>query len=174
MSQIGEIARTVGFKGTPTHRIAEPSTVRTLAVVDNTDPTSQANVRTSVDCYVSGTYISRNGKQFEVTQRYTIFVAYSKATQAQTMTQARDRIMGDFQARYGSTFNVSSVYVPPLIVPTGPIPGVQEGAAPAELYMGSRLYKQMTAYEKQRYDVGTERQKSRVNIESIRKRYRGS
>ena len=115
-SQIQELANTVGFRGTPNNRIAEPSQIQTLPVIDNAVPT-QSNIRTSVDCYVSGQYVTRNGKVTEVTQRYTIFVAYSKATQMQTMQQIRDRITSDFQAKYGKTFNVTNVYIPTIPVP---------------------------------------------------------
>ena len=184
-SQIAEIGQTVGWKGTPAHRTAEPSTVRTLPVIDNSNRYA-SNVRTSVDCYVSGQYVQRNGRVLEVTQRYTIFVAYSKETQLSTMNQVRDRVLSDFQAKYGGTFNVINVQVPQLPVPRSEqIPGVPPDKDAMQLYGGSelfqdemirgtpnRIFREMTKYEKLRYDVGTERAKAKTNIESIRKRYK--
>lgn len=167
---IGELAKQVGFKGTPQHRMAEPSSVRTLPVIDNASPLA-SNIRTSVDCYVSGQYVQRDGKVIEVTQRYTIFVAYHKETQFATMQQVRDRIINDFEAKYGKTFNVTNVYVPQLPVPKEKeVEGVGRGGE-LRFYEGSDLFKQMTKYEKARYEIGTQRQIASTNISSIRKRY---
>ena len=171
MTTIQELARSVGFKGNPRHRTAEPGQIQTVQPVDNSLPT-QSNVRTSVDCYVSGQYVQRNGNVIEVTQRYTIFVAYSRNTQLQTMRQVNDRIIQDFEARYGGSFNVTTVHVPDLPIPRDELPGVDPGGvAPAELYRGTELFRQMTRYERARLEIGTERTKARVNIGSIRKRY---
>jgi len=171
-TQIGEIAQTVGFTGgTPSHRLAEPSSVQTLPVIDNSLP-NQPNVRTSVDCYVSGQYVQRNGKVMEVTQRYTIYVAYAHSTQMQTMSQVRDRIVGDFEARYGRTFNVTNAFVPGLPVPKPQVPGVAPGqTVPMELYGGTDMFREMSRYEKARYEVGGEHLKEETNIRNIRKRY---
>lgn len=171
-SQIQELARTVGFRGTASHRIAEPSQVQTLPVVDNAVPT-QSNISTSVDCYVSGQYVQQNGKITEVTQRYTIFVSYSQQTQMQTMQQVRERILGDFQAKYGKTFNVSTVFVPGLPVPKKKeIEGVGKGGVgDLEFYYGSEMMREMSKYERARYEIGTQKRISGTNIESIKKRY---
>lgn len=171
-SQIGEIAKTVGWKGTSGHKLAEPSSVQTLPVVDNSNP-YQSNIRTSVDCYVSGQYVQRNGRTFEITQRYTIFVAYSRETQAATMSQVRDRVTMDFQARYGRTFNVVNTFVPGLPIPKEKvIQGIAPGkVAPLEMYQGTDMFRSMTRYEKMRWDIGAEHLKEKVNVQSIRKRY---
>lgn len=172
-SQIGEIANTIGWRsGTPNAKRAEPSAVRTLPVVDNTNRFS-SNVRTSVDCYVSGEYVQRNGKSFTVTQRYTIYVGYTKDTQAATMSQVRDRIASDFQAKYGRTFTITDVSVPSMPVPKDAVvPGVGAGQdIPMELYMGSQFFKQMHGFQRMRYEIGTERTKADMNIKSIRSRY---
>lgn len=162
---IGQLASDVGFTGTGQHKIAEPSKVENIPMVDNSIP-GKPTIRTSIDCYVSGQYIQKTGKMIEVTQRYTIFVSYSSQTQVQTMAQARDRIVGDFEAKYGRTFNVSAVHVPGL-----PVPPEKEEGQPMELYGGSRLFREMTRYEKLRYEVGTERLKAETNIRSIKSRY---
>jgi hypothetical protein len=171
MSDIRQLANEVGFKGTPNHRIAEPSSVRTLPVIDNSVPT-QSNVRTSVDCYVSGQYVQKNGKVTEVTQRYTIFVAYSNQTQMQTMQQVRDRIISDFEAKYGKTFNVTNTFVPGLPVPQKDLPGTGAGGvAPLEMYRGSDMFREMTRHERARYDIGTQKKQATVNIGNIKTRY---
>ena len=169
---IGELAKTVGFRGTMQHRLAEPSYVRTLPIIDNSSPVA-SNVRTSVDCYVSGQYVSRTGNVIEVTQRYTIFVSYHKGTQVPTLNQVRDRIMADFEAKYGSTFNVTNVFVPLLPVPKSEVlPGVGKGTiGDMYLYGGSNLFRAMTSYEKARHEIGTQKQMAKTNIGNIRQRY---
>lgn len=171
MTTIQELARSVGFRGPSKRRTAEPGNIQTVQPVDNSLPT-QSNVRTSVDCYVAGQYVQRNGNVIEVTQRYTIFVAYSRSTQAQTMRQVNDRIIQDFEARYGGTFNVTTVHVPDLPVPRDELPGTPPGGiAPIEMYGGTGMFRSMTKYERARTEIGTERTKARINIGSIRKRY---
>ena len=164
MVTINELAKSVGFTGQPNHKIAEPGQIRTLPIVDNSVPTRK-NVTTSVDCYVSGQYVQKNGAIIEVTQRYTIFVSYSKDTQRQTMQQVNTRIVGDFEARYGGTFNVSTVFVPDLPIP------IEDKAEPLELYGGTDMFRQMSRFEKMRTDIYQERLKERTNIRSIKSRY---
>lgn len=171
MATIREISDRVGFRGNPAHRTASPSDIRTLPVIDNSNRYA-SNVRTSIDCYVSGQYVQRNGRVLEVTQRYTIFIAYNRETQNATLQQLRDRVMMDFHERYGQ-FNISTVYVPDLPVPKQTVvPGVRPGeAAPMEFYHGSEMFRGMTRYERMRFESGTEREKAELNIRSVRKRY---
>jgi hypothetical protein len=165
---IKELADQTGFKGPISHRRAEPGEVRGLPVIDNSDSFSTP-VRTSVDCYVSGTYVQPNGRTMEVQQRYTVFVAYNKDSQFATMNMVRDRIVRDFEDKYGKSFNVSNVFVPDLPVPVDAPPKPEAGDA--EMYGGSRLFREMTKYEKARYEVAGERLKADVNIRSIKARY---
>ena len=167
-SQIGEIANTVGWKGSSTHRLAEGNMNRSLPILDNSTRTG-SNIRTSIDCYVSGQYVGKNGGVHEYTQRYSIYVSYSKETQMQTMQQVRQRIIDDFQARYGRTFNITTVFVPDLPVPISEqLKNVQD----IEMYRGSSLFRSMSRYEKMRIDVTTEQLKAKANITSIRSRYK--
>ena len=167
--QIGELLQTFGAQGTPNHRLISPTSVRTLPVIDNSNPL-QSNVRTSVDCYVSGQYTTRTGKTVEVTQRYTIFVAYSQEMQAATMAQVRARIIEDFEGKYGRTFNVTNVFIPALPIPVAPFQS-SAGGAPLTFYRGSEMFHNMTEYERLRYDVGTQKEMSSTNIDAIRRRY---
>ena len=171
MVSIKELARTVGFRGPRSRRTAEPSSIKSLSPIDNSIP-QQATIRTSVDCYVTGQYVQSRGNTVEVTQRYTVWVAYSKSTQLQTMNQVRDRIMQDFQQRFGTTFNINNVFVQNLPVPTSENIPLKPEPQPLELYRGSRLFREMTRVERARYEVGTQRTQARLNIESIRKRYK--
>lgn len=165
-SPIGQVAQESGFKGTSSHRIAEPREVRNLAVIDNTQPRRPA-IRTSVDCYVSGQYVQQNGKIIEVTQRYSIFVGYSSQTQAQTMNELRSRIVMDFESKYGTTFNITTIHVPGL-----PVPAEREEVGEEQMYRGSSLFREMTKFEKRRYDIGSEHLKATTNIRAIRNRYK--
>jgi hypothetical protein len=163
-SQIGEIANTVGWKGAPSHRMAEGNTNRTLPIIDNS-----ARTGTNIDCYVSGQYVGKKGQVHEYTQRYSVYVSYNKSTQMQTMQQVRQRIIDDFQARYGRTFNITTVFVPDLPVPiSDQLKNVQD----VEMYRGSSLFRSMSRYEKMRVDVTTEKLKAKANITSIKARYK--
>lgn len=169
---IKEIAQSSGWQGSIGRKYAEPGTVRTLPVIDNTDPTS-ANVRTSIDCYVAGQYVGKGGKSFDIKQRYTIFISYGQRTQMQTMSQVRSAISSDFSDKYGAQFNISSVYVPALIAPMQKVPGVPKGGSqPIEFYLGSGNFRRMTSHERLRYDLGTERVRHDTTVRDIRDRYR--
>ena len=164
---IRDLAQQVGWRGPAMHRTAEPSGISTLPVIDNASRISnRGNMRTSIDCYVSGQYVQRNGKVMEVTQRYTMFVAYDGESQQATMTQVRDQIMKDFQEKYGRTFNVTNVWVQPLGAPVE-----TRSMDPEQYYGGTPQFKEMTKYEKYRYEIGTQKEISKTNIQSIRKRY---
>jgi hypothetical protein len=87
---------------------------------------------------------------------------------AQTMNQVRDKIASDFSARYGTTFNISTIFVPDLLVP----PEDRE-AEPITVYRGSRSWKnEFGPAERKRFDISSERLKAQENIDNIRKRYR--
>ena len=169
-NQVSQIFQTGLVRGTASHKLIDAGAPASLPIIDNAMP-GQSPVRTSIDCYVSGQYVGKGGKIIEVTQRYTIFVSYSKSTQLQTMNEARGRIIADFESRYGKTFNISTVYLPTLPVPlTGTLPPEIKDAA--QFYGGSEMFRAMTRWEKTRYDIGTQREMAKVNIESIRKRYK--
>jgi hypothetical protein len=173
-SQIADIANTVGWRGTPNRRYAEPAKEQQSQVIDNSNPYS-SNIRTSIDCYISGAYVTSDGKSFEITQRYSIFVAYNRQTQLATMQQVRNRIISDFEQKYGNSFNITQVYVPNLPMPVSKVlPGLKPGQdVPMEMYFGSRHFKKaVPPHMKARFDVQTEREKAKVNIESIRRRYK--
>lgn len=161
VSQIGEIARQVGFRGAKGFQVAEPSAVTSLPVIDYTQP-GVPNVRTSVDTYVHGQYVGKNGQIHEVRQRYTIFVSYGAGTQNEAMTQTRSVIASDFSNRYGRTFNITSVFVPVF----RPAPGVADDVL---MYGGSRLFKER--FDRAKWELDTERVKFGKNTANIKRRY---
>lgn len=164
MVSIRELASSVGFKGTPSNRTAEPQVNRNLPVIDNSRGSSGPKISTSIDCYVSGEYVSRSGSRMAVIQRYSIFVSYGQDTQAATMQQVRARISQDFSAKYGATFNVAHVHVPDLLTP------LRAPTADAEqFYRGSEEWRLRIA--RASFDIGTERTKVTKNISRIRRRY---
>lgn len=163
--KISELAQSVGFQGNGKLKRAEPSISRTIPPVDKSVPLMKT-MRTSVDCYVSGQYVQRDGRVIEVMQRYSVFIAYTRETQLEAMQEVRNRISQDFQNKYGQTFNIATIFVPDLIAP--PLPTVPE---PEQMYGGTSLFKQLSAYERERYEVSTERLKSDLNVHSIRQRY---
>jgi hypothetical protein len=167
-SVIRELATSVGFKSTNSYysKKAEPSAIKNLPVIDNTVP-AQKNVNTSVDCYVSGQYVQTNGKTIEVTQRYTVFVAYSAETQAQTMTELKARITSDFESRYGGAFSIIDVDIPSLPRPVPDEPKL--GADPLEMYRGSSLFKDIAKFEKLRVQFDNE---TKQTIRQLKDRYK--
>lgn len=161
VSQIGELAKSVGFRGARGYMVAEPSTVTSMPVIDHTQP-GVPNVRTSVDTYVHGQYVGKNGQIHEVRQRYTIFVSYGPGTQADAMNQTRSVIASDFSNRYGRTFNITTVFVPTF----RPAPGAADDVL---MYGGSRLFKER--FDRAKWELDTERTKFSTNTTNIKRRY---
>lgn len=164
MVTIRELASSAGFKGTSNNRTAEPQVNRNLPVIDNARGVAGPKISTSIDCYVSGEYVSRKGQRMVVVQRYSIFVSYGQSTQAQTMQQVRGRIVQDFSEKYGMQFNVANVHVPDLLTPE------RAPTADAEqFYRGSEEWRLRIA--RASFDIGTERSKVTKNVNNIRRRY---
>lgn len=161
MPTINEIAQTVGFRGPSSRRVAEPNRVR-QPVIDNAG-LSKRKVTTSVDAYVSGKYVMRDGRSLEVIQRYTIIVSYTAASQQRTLEQIRQRIMDDFTSKYG-TLNISTVYIRDL--PAAP---VVQPAQDTEFYTGSEEWKR--TIKRASFDIQTEREKMTRNVTSIKRKY---
>lgn len=180
MNPIRDLAATGQLRGSTQHKFADPPTERQLRVIDLGDP-GAPKINTGVDAYVAGQYLGRNGKTIEVTQRYTVYVSYSARTQQQALQQARDEVVKHFQQKYGSTFNVTNVYLQdtPRVRAAG-IQGDFMGidgevapgqVAPAQFYFGSEFFKSMTRTERMRLDIGTQSSIRRANVKSIRRRY---
>ena len=145
------------------HRIFEPQQIGNLKPVDHSIP-GMKNVSTSIDCYVYGQYVVRGGKTIDVHQRYTIFVTYNAQTHPDAMKELRETVLADFQTRYGSAFNITNVEIPPL-----PVPVKERKADSAVFYRGTDMFRSMTAHERARYDIKSQRDIAAKNIDSIRR-----
>jgi hypothetical protein len=173
MPTVSEIAQMRGFQGAGSVRTADMAPVNDMEVIDNgnaADP--NANVSTSIDCYVAGTYVTGSGKRMEVMQRYTIFVKYSNATQLQTMQQVRNRIAQDFSRRYGQ-FLVSTVHVPQLrdVAPHASSTGVQSPESVDAFYGGRDAWAMRIM--RATFEIGTEHVKKELNTRAVERKYFG-
>lgn len=177
---IRDLASSGRLKGSQYHRVADlPSDKGAAPVINNADP-GAPSISTSVDCYVSGQYLGSKGQTIDVVQRYTVYVSYSARTQAQTMSEVRDRITADFQSKYGKTFNVGNVYIPslkaPRMNPSGDLMWQQDHVGPGQIapgmfYEGARTFKQETRTERKRFEIDTIKSIARTNIGSVKRRY---
>ena len=170
MATIRELASSGLFRGTTQHRVAEPSVHRQLTPIDNAEPTGP-NIRTSVDVYVSGQYLGKKGKIVEIIQRYSVYVAYGRNTQARTMSQVRETVLNDFQSEYGGQFNVSNVRIGDLPFPRAEGVVMPDEVAPMEFYVGSGAFRDATRTQRIRWEIGSQKNIARTNIGSIRRRY---
>jgi hypothetical protein len=166
MTSIGEIARTKGFTGGKYHKFAELDLNQKYSV-DHSGG-QKNSVYTSVDCYISGTYTTNDGKVSEIRQRYTVYVAYNRETQRLAMNEVRQRMVEDFAANYPE-FRVADVFIPEakFITPMGN-EGLVENVS---FYHGSELFKAMSRIDVAQYKIQTERDIYRNNVRNIKKRY---
>lgn len=162
---ISEVAEQ-GFSGNKWHKYAEIVGSRYVTIDEST--ASENNVDTSVDCYVAGTYIGRDGATIEVRQRYTIYVSYSRSTQRIAMTKVRATIINDFERNFPS-FHITDVFLPEekFITPLGK-EGLRESE---EFYYGSELFKTLSRRDVGRFRVGTERDIFKSRISQIKRRF---
>jgi len=177
---IRELASAGQLRGGGQHKQADPPTERQLRVIDLADP-GAPRVSTGVDAYVAGQYLGRNGKTIDVTQRYTVYVSYSARTQQQAVQQAREEVLKHFQEKYGSTFNVTNVYLQDVpraraAGTMGDLLGIDGEVAPGQVapmqfYLGGEVFKSMTRVNRIRWEIGSQRSIARTNIGSIRRRY---
>jgi hypothetical protein len=120
-------------------------------------------VDTTVDCYVTGTYIDSKGRLSQIKQRYSIRVKYSKSSYERVMSALREKIAQEFTQKYsGYGFDITNVFIPDLLVPKEP--------QPVEEYKGSRYWKLITRVDMNR-EMDTARTIYRSRIKGIIKRY---
>lgn len=123
-------------------------------------------ITTSVDCYVSGTYVAAGGKSVDVKMRFTVYISYNEETQQEAMNQLRTEVMEQFRREFPN-FKVTDVFVPLHDLPKPEVKISEEDM----LYYGSRAFKQITNYQKVRYELGTAGDIYRENRKIIRDRY---
>ena len=166
MTSISEIAKTHGFTGSRYHKFSDLG-INQKYSVDHSGG-AKNSVYTSVDCYISGTYTTTDGRVSEIRQRYTVYVAYNRETQKLAMNEVRQRIVEDFASNYPE-FRMSDVFIPEakFVTPTGN-DGLVENV---EFYHGSNLFKAMSRIDVAQYKIQTERDIYRNNVRNIKKRY---
>ena len=168
MTSIKEISdRSGGFKGNKQHRWAELPQ-NTQYTVDHSGAGRKNNVYTSIDCYVSGTYINKTGGVMEVKQRYTIYVSYNRDTMQQAMTEVRSRVVNDFSGNFPE-FRISDVFIPDqkFIQPMGDHGLVED----VQFYQGSEMFKNMSRIDVAQYKIQMEGDIYKANVKNIKKRY---
>lgn len=166
MTSIAEISKTATFTGSKFHKYADLG-VNNLQSVDYSGG-KKNSVYTSVDCYVSGSYVGRDGKTIEIKQRYTVYVSYNRETQASAMNEVRKKIMMDFSGNFPQ-FRVSDVFIPDakFITPLGDGSRVED----AYFYYGSGLFKNASRLDVAKYKMQTEKNIYKTNIKTIKKQY---
>ncbi len=169
MVTIQELTAKEQFRGSKYHRTADLSTVNSNISIDHSGGSHANNVYTSVDCYVAGSYTTRDGKSMDITQRYTIYVAYNKDTQKLAMDGVRQRIIEDFKSNFPQ-FDITKIFIPEnkFIVPKGNESLYQ----PAEFYQGSEMFKDLSRIDVARYKMHTEKDIYKSKITDIKNRYR--
>ena len=160
---LSEIFKRHKFTGPKSNRVAN---IDQEAVLDYSEP-NKANISTSVDCYVSGQYVSSNSI-LEVNFRFTIYVKYSANTVDEALAGVRWRVEQDFQREFPG-FELTSVIIPKerFIIPTA------KGAMTEDefFYYGSNLYKQITQMEKARFDMRVHKDIYEKNTDIVKERY---
>jgi len=158
-----EIFKKHNFRGSKSNKVASPESE---IVLDYSEP-NKANISTSVDCYVSGQYVSTNSV-LEVNFRFNIYVKYSADTVDEAMAGVRQRVEQDFQREFPG-FELTSVIIPKerFIIPTA------RGSMSEDefFYYGSNLYKRITQMDQARFDMRVHRDIYDKNIDIVKDRY---
>lgn len=165
MVDLASIFERAKISGGKRHRFAEAIEIDKAHVLDYSS-TVKNNVSTSVDCYVSGHYVDRQGNMLEVKQRYTIYVRYGQDTFNQALASIRQQILNDFQKKYPG-LTLDEVFVPNLIIPKG-----DEGLTEDELfYYGSKEFKKMSSLQQRDFQLKSAGDMYKRNVGTIKKRY---
>jgi hypothetical protein len=111
----------------------DSTSIKPLPSVENVKQ-GERSISTTVDCYVSGEYVTKDGKTFKIRQRYSIAIKYSRSTLNEVMQRLRNAIQSEFTATYsGDGFQISDVFVPLLTAPTA--------YQTVEFYRGSKYWR---------------------------------
>lgn len=166
MTSIADISKDHGWKGQKFHKFSDLG-VNSRYSIDHSGG-KKNSVYTSIDCYVSGSYIGRDGQSLEIKQRYTVYVSYNRETQRVAMNEVKQKIIDDFSMNFPQ-FRVSDVFIPDakFITPLGD-DGIVENA---EFYQGSNLFKAMSRIDVAQYKIAMEKNIYKNNVNNIKKRY---
>lgn len=134
-----------------------------LPDADYSNP-KEKKITTTIDCYVTGSYVTNKGKIFTIRQRYSINVSYSSSTILETMQRVKQMLMLKFQDdNYG--FDIAEVFIPPL---TQNLPSAPQ---PRFIYRGGKIYKYLTRVEEGRFKLSVEKDIYKSRADRIIKRY---
>jgi hypothetical protein len=137
-----------GPKKAPYGELIRPSDVE----LDYADP-SETPITTTIDCFITGTYIDQKGKMFTIRQRYSVTITYSSSTVVQAMARIRDRLIQKFQAE-NESFMVGDIFIPELQreVPFKTTP------EPIYTYRGGKLWRYLTRIEEGKFKIGLQKE----------------
>lgn len=145
-------------------KFAESNKSEILSPIDVSED-DKPSVNTSVDCYVSGQYVDSNGRITTIKQRYSIDITYSRASFRQVLTLLRQRIIQDFEKRYGDQgFSVTDVFIPDLIIPRD---------SPAlKMFKGSDAWRVLTRKQILDQNLSKEKQISQSRVRNVLRRFK--
>lgn len=144
-------------------RSGEISRPKTLPSLDYSSE-KEKPIITTVDCYVTGTYIDNKGKIFTIRERYSIDITYSNSTIIEAMARVRQLLISKFQEDNPS-FEIGRIFIPELP------PEMKRIPEPKYTYRGGRVYRYMTRIEEGKLMLGTEKDIYKSRAERIIKRY---
>lgn len=155
--------------GSTRARQGERQRVKELRSID-LSRRGEPTIRTTIDCYLTGSYIQRTGKsskqgrQITFRQRYSISIRYSTSTANQIYSEVRQEIIRSFESQFAGTgVQINDVFVPTLGEPTEP--------SPVQLYTGGRMWKLVTRTELKRRELTTADAIHKANIRGIIRKY---
>ena len=160
----GDIFNKWRFSGPSNHRYTEePSDELVLDFAEK----GERAVSLSLDCYVSGQYVSRGGRTVEAKFRFNVYVRYSESTMKQAMNAVRERLLEKFKKEFPG-FDPSVVFVDPnkWQVPVETKPAEQE-----EFYKGTDYWRRLMGTEYARYEIATRKEIYNTSVANIKKRY---
>lgn len=110
----------------------------------------EPKITTTIDCYVSGTYVTSKGKVFSIRERFSITVTYSNSTIIETMARVRELLISKFEQE-NPEFKISDIFIPELR------PEMKRIPEPTFVYRGGKVFRYMTRLQEGRLVLGTER-----------------
>lgn len=123
----------------------------------------EKQISTTIDCYVTGTYLTDNGKIFTIRQRYSVPIKYSNSTIIEAMQRAKSSIVEKFQNE-NDAFNITDVFIPELKPDMNTY-------APMYMYSGGKLWRMQTRVEMGRFKLGVHKDIYKSNAQRLIKQY---
>jgi len=151
------------WAGSRSAQYGESNVLSNLTPLDYSNP-KEKSISTTVDVYVTGSYLTGKGKIFTIRKRYSIHIVYTDSTIMQAMQEVRRKAISQF-ALDNPEFSISDIFVPELK------PFFKPGAEPVYMYRGGRLYRYITKYAEGQYRLETEKEIYKDRITKIIRKY---